>query len=211
MTNIWKISRTTLISIARTLLLRADEARLVPELLPWLQSAEAQLAQLTASHNTAEVESHDFAAQSLVAHDAESDMDRQVIALCHRLRGESQARDAVATVAMRLLFPKGSTDLTKFGGRSQLPRYNAFAERLNIAVLPAQMTGSAVQILTALQTFEAALNAREQAHLRWKTALHAAMATDQDLRRTLTLLDRIACRSRAASTETPPDTEGGAT
>ena len=70
------------------------------------------------------------------------------------------------------------------------------------------------------------------ANLRWKTALHAAQATDRELRSTLSVFDRIARhdlppavvskwmepvraltrRSRAApaSSDTTPGTEGGA-
>ncbi len=192
MSNIWKISRPTLISAARAILLRADDARLVPDLLPWLQSAEEQLKLLTTSYNASGLEAHTLTAQAALTRAAEEDLDRQVSALCHRLRGESNAGDSRAMAAMQLLFPDGSTELTKFGGRNQLTRYNAFAERLNIAALPAQMTGSAVQILTALQTFDAALTAKEQADLRRKTAIQEVKAADHGLRNAMSLLDSIA-------------------
>ncbi len=232
MATLWHTSRPTLIAATRYLLLRADEARLIPALLSRLQDMEATLARLTTAHNTAETEAHAFSAQVLLARAAEAAMDEEVSAFCQRLRSEARCGDGGAQTALQQLFPTGSIALTKGSGRPHLIRYNAFADRLSAVSLPALMAGNVVQILTALQTFDAALTAKEEANLRWKTVLQAAQAADRELRSTLSVLDRIARhdlppavlskwmepvramarRSRAApaSADTTPDAEGGA-
>jgi len=192
MATLWHTSRPTLIAATRYLLMRADEARLVPALLSRLQSIEVTLARLTTAHNTAEAEAHTFSAQVVLARAAEAAMDEEVSAFCQRLRSEARCGDGGARAALQRLFPDGSHAMTNGNGRPHLIRYNAFAERLNIAALPAQMTGSAVQILTALQTFDAALTAKEQADLRRKTAIQEVKAADHGLRNAMSLLDRIA-------------------
>ena len=192
MAALWNASRTSLISATRAILLRADEARLVSTLLPWLQNIEEQLAQLTTSHNAAESGSHDFSAQVLLTLEAETALDEEVSAFCQRLRSEARCGDSAARAAVQNLFPDGPSALTQFSGRNKLTRYNAFADRLSTVSLPALMAGNVVQILTALQAFDAALTAKEQANTRWKTALQVAQAAAHALRSTLSVFDRVA-------------------
>ena len=192
MATFWKTSRPTLIAATRCLLMRADEARLVPALLSRLQDIEATLARLTTSHNAAESGEYDFSAQVLLAREAEAAMDEQVSAFCQRLRSEARCGDSAARTAMQQLFPDGSGALTNGSGRVQLIRYNAFADRLSTVSLPALMAWNVVQILTAFQAFDAAMAAKEQANLRWKTALHTAQAASHELRSTLSVFERTA-------------------
>ncbi len=184
-------SRATLLSAARLLLQRAEEVRLIHELLPWLQSVEAALTRLTGLNNALLLISSRTSEQILVARQAESAVDARVTTLCRRLRTEADIGNVLAQAAMRLLFPEGASAITKLGGNVLLTRYEGFREQLSIAALPAVFAADPAMILSDIDAFADAMRSKEQLKLQRKAAGREANEAEAALRQSLLRLERI--------------------
>ena len=184
-----RASRPTLISTTRALLQRADEARSVPALRPWLEEAELALALLEDRHGAATVAKDRFEAQVILARESERTLDRQVMAFSHRLKGEMTGDDAIAEAAMRTLFTHGASALTKLRGRVQLTAYSVFRARLGATLLPAVLAAEPARIAAGIDSFTAILLAKEQSQRQWKATLREAEVAMVAMRRNLTLLE----------------------
>lgn len=183
--------RATLISVTRSLLQTADDARAVPELLPYLATTDAALTRFQARHSLALVAADRASAQVLSAQQAESEADRRVSAFAGRLRAEATGGDAVAEAAMQRLFPAGVSRLTHYTGRTQLTHYLTFRERLSETALPTLLEQAPAQLYPTLDGFAAALELKEQLKIQLRTAQREVRAAEQALKQALVNLERV--------------------
>jgi len=192
MINQSNTSRATLLSAARLLLQRAEEARLIHEMLPWLQSVEDALARLNDLNNARLLAISRAAEQMLIARQAESAVNARVTKLCNRLRAEDDGTNWLAQAAMRLLFPEGASVLTRLSGNVLMTRYEGFSKQLSAAELPAAFEGDALMIFSAIGSFSDALRDKEQLKIQRKMASREADEADAALRQALIRLERAA-------------------
>ncbi len=192
MINQSNTSRATLLSAARLLLQRAEEVRLIHEMLPWLQSVEDALARLNDLHNAQLLIVNRASEQILIARQAESVVDARVTKLCNRLRAEDDGTNRLAQAAMRLLFPEGAAAITKLSGNVLLTRYEGFSKQLSAAELPAAFEPDSVMISAGIDAFADAMLSKEQLKLQRKAASREADAAEAALRQSLIRLERSA-------------------
>ena len=192
MINQSNTSRATLLSAARLLLQRAEEVRLIHEMLPWLQSVEDTLARLNDLHNAQLLIVNRASEQILIARQAESVVSARVTTLCRRLRTEADIGNRLAQAAMRLLFPEGAADITRLSGNVLLTRYEGFNKQLSAAELPAVFELDPMMIFSAIDAFADALRSKEQLKLQRKAASREADAAEAALRQSLIRLERSA-------------------
>ncbi len=185
-----RTARPVLISITRALFQRADEARRVPLLLPWLEEAELALALLEDRHNAATVAADQLRAQVALALESERTLDRQVMVFSHRLKGMVAGGDAIAEAAMQTLFPHGASAITRLSGRVLLTAYTVLSARLEVTPLPADLAAEPARIAAGIDSFTANLLAKEQVQRQCRSVQREAAAAKAALLQSLVKLEK---------------------
>ena len=185
-------SRRTLLAATRALLNSSGAFRTQPDIKLALDDLDLALTRLTDGLSARETADQALSGQVDLALQAETELAAQVSTLHRLLQAMGRGGDAIAEEADHQLFPKGSTPLSRSGGRTQLALYSVFANRLSSMLLPAGAVEASERVKAGIAAFSAVIGAKEQARVDLSGTVQEVIDAEAALRDRLSRLEKLA-------------------
>ena len=179
--SLQRTSRSTLITATQVLLDTAEEAKDIPQMLPFLENVETALKSLTKAMVDQKEILNNFREQSQTVLQAQKELHALLVAFHLSLKVLAIHGNSSALLARTQLFPNGTSELTRLSGQRQRMAVLVFSNRLISVHLPEEMLDQAQKLQACIRNLSEALSQLAAQQIQKKAGISTLNQMEQQL------------------------------